>query len=476
MTAEQTNTTDVVVIGGGMVGLCTAMLLAHDGHHVTVLERDPAPPPPDGDAWDAWERRGVNQFRLLHFVLARFRSLAEAELPGLVPALLDGGASLWDPIAQVPAEQTGGHREGDDRFVSVTARRPILEAATARLAAATPVVEIRRGVAVRALSTEPGPDGVPHVTGVVTDDGVQHLGLVVDAAGRRSALPDLLAEAGADRPIEIKDDCGLIYYGRHFAVGDDMPTPLASLLQQYETISILTLPCDQGTVGVGLVSSARDKAMRAFAKVDVWTRVLAAHPLAAPWAEGEPITPVQVMAGIEDRHRTFVIDGRPVATGVLAVGDAWACTNPTVGRGVSIGMLHAIALRDLLREVPVSDPRALALRWHELTHERVEPLVQDTLAFDRHRLAQIDASLEGRPYETDDPSYGLTQALAASASRDHDMYRHFLDVLSLNARGVEVFGRPGVFEKAIELGAPNPLPGPDREELLALIGTAAPTG
>jgi glycine/D-amino acid oxidase-like deaminating enzyme len=58
---------DVVVVGGGVVGLGTAMLLAEDGHQVTLLERDPAPPPDGSEtAWDTWERRGVNQFRLPH--------------------------------------------------------------------------------------------------------------------------------------------------------------------------------------------------------------------------------------------------------------------------------------------------------------------------------------------------------------------------------------------------------------------------
>ena len=40
---------DVVVVGGGVVGLCGSLLLARDGHRVTLLERDPAPPPLSSD-------------------------------------------------------------------------------------------------------------------------------------------------------------------------------------------------------------------------------------------------------------------------------------------------------------------------------------------------------------------------------------------------------------------------------------------
>ena len=61
----------IVVLGAGICGLASALLLARDGHDVTVLERDPAPVPdsPD-DAWEQWERRGVAQFRQAHYLAA----------------------------------------------------------------------------------------------------------------------------------------------------------------------------------------------------------------------------------------------------------------------------------------------------------------------------------------------------------------------------------------------------------------------
>ena len=66
----------IVVIGGGVGGLTSGMLLARDGHDVTVLERDAAPTPETADeAWNNWDRRGVNQFRMVHLFAPRFRAL-----------------------------------------------------------------------------------------------------------------------------------------------------------------------------------------------------------------------------------------------------------------------------------------------------------------------------------------------------------------------------------------------------------------
>lgn len=469
----------VLVTGAGMGGLSAAMLLARDGHDVTVLERDPAPPPATGDeAWDRWERKGINQFRMIHYFLPRFREVAEVELPEAVAALDADGVLRQNPLVGMPESVSGGLRDGDGRFEAMTGRRPMVEAALARTAEAMPNVTVCRGMAVQGLLVgDPLVEGVPHVVGVVTDAGQEmRADLVVDATGRRSALPALLEAIGAVAPDEELEDSGFMYYGRYFRSGDgSLPPAVGPLLQHYDSVSVLTLPADNGTWGLGLVTAGSDAPLRAAKDPDVWERVIASYPLVAHWLQGEPLTGIQLMAKIEDRHRSFVVDGRPVATGVAPIADSWACTNPSVGRGATIGLLHAQALRDLLRDAGLDEPVAFALAWHETTRERVEPLYRDTLAFDRHRLGEIQAQVAGIPYETDDPSWAIGQAFGAAAGSDPDLLRGFLEVASLLSRAEEVMARPGLLDKVLaSAGAPpEPPPGPSRKELLELVGAAS---
>ena len=111
----------------------------------------PLPRRRDQDPWGRWERRGVNQFQLLHGFLPRFRELLDAELPDVTVALEADGAARVNRLADLPDAITGGRRPGDERFDAVTGRRPMVEATLARLVDAQPGVEVCRGVAVRGL-------------------------------------------------------------------------------------------------------------------------------------------------------------------------------------------------------------------------------------------------------------------------------------------------------------------------------------
>ena len=103
---------------------------------------------------------------------------------------------------------------GDERFTTVTGRRPVLEYAFATCAQQH--VDVRRGVTVRELVTgQSAAAGVPHVTGVRTSGG-EYIAcdLVLDAMGRRSGLPRWLAALGARPVTEEAEDSGFTYYTR----------------------------------------------------------------------------------------------------------------------------------------------------------------------------------------------------------------------------------------------------------------------
>jgi 2-polyprenyl-6-methoxyphenol hydroxylase-like FAD-dependent oxidoreductase len=301
----------IVVVGAGVVALGTAMLLAGDGHQVTLLERDPEGPPDDpGDAWEHWQRPGLNQFRMAHVFLGGFRQVVDAELPGVATALQDAGALRLNFMRGVlPASMSGGWRDGDERYEWLTGRRVLMEAMLAAAAESTPGVRIRRGTAV---------------TGSV-------------------------------------------------------PPLMGSTQIPWGTLTSLTLPADNGTWSIALVASAKDTALRALREAGRWEAVVRGLPLVAHWLDGAPIDDgVAVMARLEDRYRGFVVDGKPVATGVVALADSWACSNPANGRGTSVGMLHALVLRDQLRAAGLDDPAAFAEAFHAATAETVEPWYRAT--------------------------------------------------------------------------------------------------
>src|SRR5258708_7046980 len=116
---------DILIIGSGLGGLAAATLLAHDGHQVTVLERDPASPPPVDEAWDGWSRRGVHQFRLPHYMLPRWWAEIRSSMPSAEPALDRAGALRFNSVAALPSSLAGPQRDDDTRFDTVTARRPV---------------------------------------------------------------------------------------------------------------------------------------------------------------------------------------------------------------------------------------------------------------------------------------------------------------------------------------------------------------
>ena len=279
-----------------------------DGAACRVLERDPAPPPADPRRLldvGTPRREPVPAAPLLPAPLAPD---VEAELPEVAAASTPPGRCGSTSWPTLPEHVTGGLRARRRALQLLTGRRPVIEAAWPGWRRATPGVTVRRGVAGEGLlaADRPGGRGPPH-------RGRGHRGRrgAAGRSGGRRRRAALAAPRAARRhrrppPVEELEDSGFLYYGRHFRSADGRSPRLRRRPAAVRSISILTLPADNGTWGVGLVTSAGDAALRAAARPDVWTRDRQSYPLVAHWLDGEPITGVDMMAKIEDRHRRFV--------------------------------------------------------------------------------------------------------------------------------------------------------------------------
>ena len=468
----------IVVVGGGLIGMATAMMLAQDGAEVIVLERDDdAVPGSPGTAWQDWDRRGIAQFRQPHLLLPAGHHILGSHLPDVAEAVQGAGGTRFDPLTRLPPFiEDRAPREGDERFATVTARRPVLEYAFA--SCAPHHVDVRRGVTVSELATgQSVAAAVPHVTGVRTSGGeFIACDLVVDAMGRRSELPRWLASLGARPVTEEAEDSGFTYYTRYFrSPAGETPAFLTGLLTHFDSYSLLTLPGDAGTWSVTIYVSSRDQALKELRHPDNWAALVRACPLHAHLMDGEPVSEILPMSGIVDRRRRAVVDGTPVATGILLVGDAMCCSNPSLGRGMSMGLMHAAGTAEVVRQ-HLGDPLALAAGHDQMSQDRILPWYRQTVQLDRARKAQIDASIAGNPAAAppgfdggDTPGWA---DLLVAMLYDADAFRAFMEIISMLALPGDIMARPGFSEhlaKAAAAREPFEIPGPSRADLLSSL-------
>lgn len=461
---------EIVIIGAGPTGLTAAMKFAQLGASVVVLERDASPMPGGAEeAWEQWERRAVPQFRQVHHLQPGGRVTLDEHCPAVIEELLAlGGVRLHSDVMFVAPDP---QPDPDPRFETVTTcRRPVMELAFARAAAATPGVEVRRGVVVEGLTS--GAEvlaGVPHVTGVRLEGGeTVAADLVIDAGGRRSAVGAMLEAIGGRAMVGTSTEVGFAYTTRFFR-GDALPEYRSDLLTPLGSISALTVHGDNGTWSVTLYAHPADKPMRRLRDADTFNRVVGLLPNHAHWLDGEAITDPASLTSTANTVRDFVVDGVPVATGIIPLGDAHAFTNPSIGRGISIGIIHAVSVAEAT--MPVLDaPAAVAKAWEEATTAKVRGFVDAAIVYDTVRGPEVEAAIRGEVHEHSDPMAQMFVAVDAARRRNQHVFEGWRAMSTLQATTAEVMAIPGWMDGVMEHGAePWRFPMPSRQQLLDAV-------
>jgi 2-polyprenyl-6-methoxyphenol hydroxylase-like FAD-dependent oxidoreductase len=452
-----------VVAGGGVAGLAAALAVARAGHTAVVLERDPVEPGGPPDSAFGVARRGIPHYFQPHTFLPRGRRLLAEWAPDVLDTLLEAGA---DP--QDVARKLSGPREPDDQdLVYLWVRRPVIEWALRRAAAAEPGVEIRPGVQVTGLLATD--NGATRACGVAIGDGQAVVGdVVVDALGRYRCPP------GWPRAAGEPTDSGAVYYCRYFELApgaEHLDAPVLNPRGDLGYMGFNTFRGDNRTFAVILLAPAADHELRVLRHERAWEAACAAiSPLDVMTSaeHARPITGVMPMGGLMNVDRT----GDPGVRAIVAVGDAFCHTDPAFAYGLSFSLAHARALADAAREAPDAD--AVVARYRAAAGPE---------ARERHALACATDAARSRRWSGEplditrrDACYPLFAFAGALAAAPHDD-----TVLRRTIRRIGLLDRTAVFDqdealherieailRRVAQRPPAP-PGPPRDELLARL-------
>jgi 2-polyprenyl-6-methoxyphenol hydroxylase-like FAD-dependent oxidoreductase len=348
----------VLVIGAGIGGLCTALMLAPSGREIVMIERDgPLDTTDPDELFRNWKRNGVAHLRQSHAFLARLRVIMKAEHPALIDQLLANGVRELPFDIWLTEQQEEGYlpEPEDEELTIITSRRTTLEMTMRRYVETLPNVKLMSGFRVERLLTRKRDDGILEVNGVEGMLDGESISLaadiVVDCSGKGGRGIKQLMDEGA-RIAEESESAGILYFTRHYrllpgqAEPDRKTNPPASGDLGYLKFGVF--PGDNGNFSITLAIPEVELELRqAIVDQEIFHGITLNLPGLLPWTNAtrsEPTGKVIGMGDLVSRWRDMVVDGKAAAYGYFALGDTLVRTNPLYGRGCSFrGGRRAVA-------------------------------------------------------------------------------------------------------------------------------------
>ena len=370
---------DIAVAGCGVAGMAAALLLRRDGHRVTIFERFETPQP------------------LGSGLMLQPTGQAVLRVLGAEAAAIAHGARI---------ERLVGEAGGSGRTV--------LDVRYAALDRAAFGIGIHRASLFHILHTLVNAEGIEIVGGHRVDaagdarlrftDGTSAgpFDVIVDALGARSVLAGASARTLAYGALWAS----LPWRGEFDA---------HALQQRYRAASVMA-----GVLPIGTPPGA-DRPHAAFFwslradRLSAWRADGLARwkgEVATLWPATQPlldaITVPEQLTFAHYAHRTLA---RPLARGLIHIGDAWHSTSPQLGQGANMALLDAYALVLALRAGDAAQAIRLR-RGHVLLYQAMSALFTPVYQSDSRVLPWLRDWLVG-PLSTLWPATTLQAAMVS---------------------------------------------------------------
>jgi 2-polyprenyl-6-methoxyphenol hydroxylase-like FAD-dependent oxidoreductase len=389
----------VVVIGGGIGGMCAARVLSDHFERVTLIERDELP---EGAA----HRKGVPQSRHPHGLLDRGRRELSALFPGLDDSLRERGGLDMDAGLELATLNPNGwatrRRTGHQMLF---ASRLLIESVIRDRVKKNPRIKFIEGTDVTKLLFTAG--DTPRVTGVearkISDGSTSSIeaDLVVDCSGRSSRASEWMTSLGyPEIETEVVDaQAGYSTCWYQAPPADQRPSnwwwkgiflnPSSTPTRDEDYYVALILPIEGDRFLLTLASWGGRTLPTDHESFAALCGRLRSPIVAEALAISKPISAIFHRKGMQNIWKHFEKWNGPA--GFVAMADAVCAFNPVYAQGMTSASVCSQILGTLIGEMDPKDPNFPA-EFFKRQAEFVRQPWDLSVARDRQALGQSDGA------------------------------------------------------------------------------------
>jgi 2-polyprenyl-6-methoxyphenol hydroxylase-like FAD-dependent oxidoreductase len=420
-----------VVVGAGVSGLSAARALVDYFHEVVILDRDDLPD-------DSAPRPGVPQGKHPHGLLGAGLKALENLFPGFGNELVQAGAEPMEPgfdmLYEIPGQDVWPRIKLS--WPTYAMSRPLIERTLRRQIERIGKIKVRGGCRVLNIASEArtlaatgiryeGPDG---------NRKTLESDLIVDGSGNGSLTVEFLKATDRRPPTETRIGVNMRYASAFFErvdIGNDYKGVFTFPDAPEQSRGGLILPAENKRYQVVLIGRGKDIPPVNGDEFMRYARTLPTPSVYNAIKNAKRLTGISPFAFVESRWRHFVrVPDFP--NGLLPIGDAICRFNPVYGQGMTVALLEANLLFDLLGGLDGSQLATLAPTFLA----KAETLMADPWAMSAIPDFVYPETTGERPGDLED-RLNFQRALGRLAVRDAEVYellteiRHVLKPLSL---------------------------------------------